>query len=202
MGAMPSIFFKPRGVDELVDYAAAVAAAAPELPLYYYHIPALTGVVLPMSDFLAAAAEKIPNIAGVKFTFEDLMDYAACRALAGGRFDCLFGRDEILLSALALGAQGAIGSTYNFAAPLYHRIIAAFEAGDLAAARELQAKSMATIRAVRRCGHGVVGFKQVMAMIGLDMGPPRPPLRPLADEQARALRAELEEIGFFEFCSK
>jgi N-acetylneuraminate lyase len=201
IGTLPPIFFKPPGVAELVVFSSRVAAAAPELPFYYYHIPAMTGVVLPMQDYLAAASEAIPNAAGVKFTHEDLADYAACLALGGGRLDCLFGRDEVLLSALALGAEGAIGSTYNFAAPLYLRLIEAFRAGDLATARRLQATSMAIIRAVQRQGPGVVGFKHVMAMIGLDVGPVRPPLRPLGDEQVRALRAELEEIGFFEVCS-
>jgi N-acetylneuraminate lyase len=200
IGAMPPIFFKPTDVDDLAASTARIAAAAPGLPFYYYHIPALTGVRFAMREFLSAAAAVTPNIAGVKFTHEDLMDYAACLALAGGRFDCLFGRDEILLSALVLGARGAIGSTYNFAAPLYYRIIEAFGAGDLATARELQARSMAMIQAVYRQGHGVAGFKHVMAMIGLDVGAVRPPLRPLSDEKLRALRADLERIGLFDFC--
>ena len=202
VGTMPPIFFRVRNVEELVGYCARIAAAAPELPFYYYHIPAMTGVTLPMADYLALAGERIPNAFGVKFTFEDLMDYATCLHLDGGRFDCLFGRDEILLSALSLGAEGAIGSTYNFAAPLYLKLIEAFAAGDLATARALQGQSMAIIQAVLRHGGGVAGFKAVMGMIGLDLGPVRPPLTPLRDAAAAALRAELDEIGFFDFCSR
>lgn len=202
IGAMPPIFFRPRSVDELVDSCARVAEAAPEIGFYYYHIPSLTGVRFPVAELLGRAAGRIPNLAGVKFTFEDLMDYAECLALDGGRFDCLFGRDEILLSALVLGARGAIGSTYNFAAPLFLRIIDALAAGDLAAAAALQMKAMAMIRAIHRPGPGGPGFKAVMGMIGLDLGPVRPPLVPLTDRQQADLRAELEEIGFFEFCCK
>ena len=154
-----------------------------------------------MAEFLRAAAGRIPNLAGVKYSFEDLMGYSACLALDDGRFDCLFGKDEILLSALVLGAEGAIGSTYSFAAPLYGRIFDAFRAGDLATARRLQGQSMAMVRAALRYGFVIVPFKHMMQMIGLDVGPVRPPLRPLTAEQLSALRAELEAIGFFEFCS-
>jgi len=202
IGALPPFFFRPRGLDELADWCVHVASAAPELPFYYYHIPSMTGVTFPMRRLLGAAAGKVPNLAGVKFTCEDLMDYALCRELDGGRFDCLFGRDEILLSALALGARGAIGSTYNLAAPLYRRLLAAFDAGNLAEARDCQRKSVAMIQAVERQGPGVVGFKEIMRMIGLDLGPVRPPLRPLTPEQSRALWNELEHIGFFEWCCK
>ena len=202
VGAMPSIFFKPPGLAEAVDFAALAAAAAGELPFYYYHLPSMTGVNLPMRDFLETAAQRIGNLAGVKFTYENLMDYTSCLRLGGGRFDCLFGRDEILLSALSLGATGAIGSTYNFAAPLYRRIIEAFDAGDLQAAQALQDQAMAMIRAGHRWGPGVAGFKEIMRMIGLDLGGVRPPLRPLTAEQSRGLRAELEQIGFFDFCCR
>ena len=53
----------------------------------------------------------------------------------------VFGRDEILLSGLRHGAPGAVGSTYNYAAPLYHRIMRAFAAGDVAAAEQDQARA-------------------------------------------------------------
>ena len=202
IGAIPSIFHRPEGIDDLVDFAARIAAAAPDLPFYYYHIPVLTGVNFPMAEFLRAGAERIPNLAGVKYSHENLMDYTLCRQMEAGRFDCLFGRDEMLLSALVLGAEGAIGTTYNLAAPLYLRLIDAFRAGDLETARELQGKSMAMIRAGQRQCLGVAAFKHMMQMVAMDVGPVRSPLRPLTAGQQDALRAELEEIGFFEFCSR
>src|SRR5437870_3692062 len=79
---------------------------------------------------VAEAKTKIPTLAGIKFTYEDLDDYAAARAIGGRDYEVLFGRDENLLTGLGLGAKGAVGSTYNYAAPLYHRIIRAHAAGD------------------------------------------------------------------------
>jgi len=202
VGAMAPLFFRPASLEDLVDCAARIASAAPGLPFYYYHIPAMTNVDFPMAEFLRAAAGRIPNLAGVKYSSVDLMGYAACLDVDGGRFDCLFGKDEILLSALVLGAEGAIGSTYSFAAPLYGRILDAFRAGDLPTARRLQKRSMAVVRVALRYGFVIVPFKHMMRMVGLDVGPVRPPLRPLPAEQVSALRSELEAVGFFEFCSR
>jgi len=202
IGTMPPVFFRPRTVEDLADVCGEIAAAAPNLPFYYYHIPSMTGARFGMAGFLRLAAEQIPNLRGVKFTDEDLMDYAECLALDGGRFDCLFGRDEILLSALALGARGAIGSTYNFAAPLYRHIERDFRTGDLAAAREKQSLSRRMIQAAVRHGSGVAAFKAIMEMAGVPVGPPRSPVRALREVRKASLRAELDALGFFEWCAK
>jgi N-acetylneuraminate lyase len=194
------VFFKPAHLDELVDFCAEVAAAAPSLPYYYYHIPSMTGVHFQTADFLRAAERKIPNLAGVKFTFENLMDFAESAQLDGGRFDLVFGRDEMLLAGLALGAKGAIGSTYNFAAPVYLRILKAFAQGDFHTAQREQARANAMISVFLRFG-GLAAGKSIMRMIGLDCGPVRLPLRNLSDAQQDALRGELEKTGFFDFCS-
>ena len=136
IGCFAPIFFKPGNVEALVKYCAEVASAAPETPFYYYHMPGMTGVNIPVLDFLKTAKDRIPTLVGVKFTYENLMDYQQCLDFENGRFDMVFGRDEVLLAALATGARAAIGSTYNFAAPIYHRLIAAFAKNDLVAARE------------------------------------------------------------------
>jgi N-acetylneuraminate lyase len=194
-------FFKPGSVEDLVAWCAKIAGAAPKLPFYYYHMPAMTGVSFPAADFLRVAAERIPTLAGVKFTHENLMDFSRSLELDGGKYDVLFGRDEILLSALALGARGAVGSTYNFAAPLYQRIISAFNRGDIAGARRDQSRSMEFIEIHNRYG-GLVAGKAIMKLIGVDCGPVRLPLRAITAADEAKLRADLEKIGFFEYCSK
>lgn len=188
-------FFKPSGVEQLVDFCAPVAAAAPSLPFYYYHMPAMTGVNLPMVDFLRAASKRIPNLAGIKFTDENLMSYAQCLNHEDGRFNILFGRDEILLSALALGATGAVGSTYNYMAPVYHKVTEAFKAGDMESARQWQVLSIHIIAVMARHG-GLPAGKAMMKMLGLDCGPMRPPMKNLTTEQYAALERDLALVGF------
>jgi N-acetylneuraminate lyase len=196
VAAFAPSYFKPRDVDLLVACCADVASAAPRTPFYFYDIPALTGVSLSMPDFLERGADRIPTLAGLKFARSDLAAYQRCLHAANGSFDLPWGNDETLLAALALGARGAVGSTYNLAAPLYHRMLRAFAAGDLAAAREEQLRSVEIVRLLS--DHGFLGAaKAVMAMLGVDVGPARLPNLRLSAAQAGELRARLEAVGFF-----
>jgi N-acetylneuraminate lyase len=188
-------YFKPKSVAELVEWCAQLAAAAPRTPFYFYDIPTMTGVALPMPDFLEAAADRIPTLAGLKFTNPDLMTLQRLLHLQGGRFDVVWGFDEYLLAALVLGAEGAVGSTYNFAAPLYQRIIAAVKAGDLAAARADQFRSVQLITTMYKYGF-LAAAKEVMRVRGVDLGPVRLPIQSLSSEKASELRKDLERLGF------
>jgi N-acetylneuraminate lyase len=195
LAALAPYFFKPDSVAGLVEWCAQVAAAAPQLPFYYYHMPSMTGCSVLVADFLAAAAPRISSLAGIKFTFEDLEDFGRCLRFADGRYDVLFGRDELLHSALKLGARGAVGSTYNFAAPLYQRLIAAYDRGDDAAAVALQAKAVEMIKIlVNGGGHPIANFKCLMRRVGVECGPARLPLTDPTAEQAAAMLARLEVL--------
>ena len=181
-------YFKPASVDALVAYCRPIAAAAPALPFYYYDIPSFTGVALSAAEFLERAASAIPSLAGVKYSNADLATLQECLAARDGRFDVVFGTDEWLLAALALGVAGAVGSTYNFAAPLYRRMISAFEDGDWETARREQRTSVALVRALAKFGF-LPASKAMMGMLGVNCGPVRLPLTPLTAEQ---------QVGVFE----
>ena len=196
VAALSPSYFKPRNVETLVACARQIAAAAPETPFYFYDIPVLTGVNLSMPEFLAQGREVIPNLAGLKFTNPDLMAFQCCLRADGGSFDVPWGCDEFLLAATALGATGAVGSTYNFAAPIYHRVLAAFAAGDMKTARDEQFRAVLFIQIIVRYGF-IAATKAVMTMLGVDVGPARLPNAPISKEQAAALRSELDALGFF-----
>jgi len=198
IAAMPPCFFRPQTVAELVDWCAEIAAAAPETPFYYYHVPVASGVHFPMIEFLEAAKDSIPNLAGMKYTFEDMMDLRLCTALDGGRFNLLFGREEMLLSGLVMGAQGSVSTGYNFAAPLYLRIYDAYQAGDLRTAQAEQLRAAWLVYTLKKLG---TPWKAIMKLIGIDCGQPRLPQRPFTDEEYEHLRATLEEFGFFDDCA-
>ncbi len=198
ISATPPFYFKVGSVEVLAECMAQVASGAPELPFYYYHIPALTGVALDIAGFLRLAAERTPNLVGMKYTAPTVFEFQACMDLEGGRFDCVWGCDEMLLSALTAGARGAIGSTYNIAAPLYRRIMEAFERGDLTEARRLQSLSIQMIRTINHHPFHPA-MKQILAMLGVDCGPCRLPLPRVTVEQVDQLKRELEAIGFFDW---
>ena len=198
ISALCPSYFKPRSVAMLVECCEEIVRDAREIPFYFYDIPALTGVSLSMPDFLAAAKDRLPTLAGLKFTNPDMMAYQLCLRADGGRWDVPWGIDEHMLGALALGAKGAVGSGFNFAAPIYNRLIAAFARGDLDAAREEQFRGVRLIQLF--VSYGYMGAaKATMRMLGVDVGPARLPNHSLTPEQTAKLRVELETMGFFDW---
>jgi N-acetylneuraminate lyase len=193
------VFFRPATVEALADYCAVTAASAPGLPYYYYHMPSMNQVNLPMAEFLKVASSAIPNLGGIKYTYEDLADYERCKAFDNGKYDILFGRDEILLDGLMRGAQGTVGSTYNAFASLYLELIKAFHAGGLDEARRLQAISADICRILYETGGFGSALKSVMSMIGLDLGEMRRPQVNLSDAAARQLEGMLRQAGALEY---
>lgn len=195
ISSVAAFYFKPSSVSNLVDSMAEVASAAPGMPFYYYHIPALTGIGMDMIEFLRIGADRIPSLAGIKYTAATIHEYQACLQFDNGKYDILYGYDELLLPALAVGAKGAVGSTYNFAAPLYRGVIEHFSSGDLAAAQQEQLLLVNMIREMVKYPP-IPAQKAIMAMLGLDLGPCRLPLRALSTEDTEALRKALEKIDF------
>ena len=189
-------YLRPATVDDLVASCALVAASAPNLPFYYYHMPEATGVNFNMAEFLRVASGRIPNLGGIKFTYYDLKNYLEAVSFDPQRFPVLYGRDETLLAGLALGAKGAIGSTYNYAAPIYQRMMRAFAAGDMTEARRQQLLSVKMIDVIIRYG-GLPAGKAAMKLIGLDCGGMRLPLRALDAAAEPRFKADMEAAGFF-----
>ena len=194
-------YFKPANVELLAQCCQEVANAVPDMPFYYYHIPVLTGVGFPMIDLLKAVDERIPNFAGIKYTHEDFMDFQSCIRFRDGKYDMLWGRDENMLPALSLGSKGAVGSTYNYAAPLYHDLILAFEKGDLQQAQLLQQKSIDMIRLLGKYG-GIATGKAYMKLIGMDCGEFRLPVNNMTEAAFESFKKEVEQLGFAHYCSR
>ena len=187
-------YFKPKSADILIACCAEVANAAPQTPFYFYDIPSMTGVSFNVADWIDAAAEQIPTFAGVKFTNPDMMTYQRLLRACGGRFDVLFGMDEQLLAAIALGSRGAVGSGYNFAAPLFHRILAAANKGDFETARTEQFRAVQLIGPMFRLGY-LACAKELVRMRGVDLGPVRLPQANLTSEQAAEFHRTLDRVG-------
>lgn len=193
-------YFKPADVDVLAKICEEIAAEVPDMPFYYYHIPVLTGVGFAMFDLLRAVDGKIPNFAGVKYTHEDFMDFLSCLHFQNGKYDMLWGRDENMLPALSLGAKGAVGSTFNYAAPLYYNLIDAFNKNDLKKAQQLQQQSIDMIRLLGKYG-GIATGKAYMKIIGVDCGEFRLPVRNMTTEKFNSFKEDVEQVNFNSFCS-
>ncbi len=191
-------YFKPRTLSDLIDWCAAIAAEAPALPFYYYDIPSMTQVLFPIEQFLAEAPARIPTLAGVKVSNPDLVSYRRGLDAAAGRLDLPWGTDEALLAALATGARGGVGSTYNWAHPLYLGLRAAFDRGDLDEARRRQSLSIAMVDAIAATGF-MGTSKALMHRLGVPVGPARPPHGNPTAGQVDALTSQLAGLGFGEW---
>ena len=193
VAALPCFYHRPAGVDAAVDSLAAIAAAAENVPTYYYHLPGLTQVDFSMMDFIAKASQ-IPNFAGCKYSKPDLLEYALMVREFGSAFDMPWGCDEHYLSATLAGAVSYVGSTYNHSAQLYHRLQAAIDDDRLTDARQHSGSVQQLIRMLVT-GGVIPTQKRLLSAIGVPVGGVRSPLRFCGDD---ALVSSLLETGWID----
>jgi len=195
IGCIAPSFFKPEKVKDLIDFFTPIAASAPQLPFYYYNMPSMTGVNLSVAQFLHEGKKMIPNLAGVKFTHNNLMEMGDCIQLDNGAFEVLHGFDETLICGLALGAMAGVGSTYNYIPHVYLDILKSMESNDVETARAFQVQSVEMVKIIIQYGGGVRGGKAIMNLIGIECGSCRPPFAAFEKEEYDVLREKLRSIG-------
>ncbi|XP_015399334.1 N-acetylneuraminate lyase isoform X2 [Panthera tigris] len=149
-------------------------------------------------ELLDGIQEKIPTFQGLKFSDTDLLDFGQCVDQNRERqFAFLFGVDEQLLSALVMGATGAVGSTYNYLGKKTNQMLEAFERKDFSSALNHQFCIQRFINFVLKLGFGVSQTKAIMTLVsGIPMGPPRPPLQRASREFIDEAKARLESLDF------
>lgn len=195
ISAVSPSYYLPGSTDVLVKTLAHITDAVPGLPFYYYHIPQLSGLSVNMLEFLEQAPALISSLAGIKFSSREVEVMQQCLVFDGGRYNILFGVDEMLLSGLVSGAHGAVGSTYNFLAPLYHKVLEHLEQGHMEAARNCQLEAAEIVQVMLRY-HGLSGLKGALSISGMPFGSTRLPLTPLSTGEYEALKKELAILGF------
>lgn len=198
MGCMPPVFFKPASVAILAKWLQSVAAAAPQLPLYYYHIPSMTGSHFLMYDLIKEVERVgIPNFAGVKYTglYETraFMDMQKGMAYSDGKYEFFCGREEMMVQALSIGVKGFISSQANVVGDLYNAIRKAWPHGDHL---RLQLHALAFLDLQLGAPAGVNGLKLAMDFAGLELGPAR---LPNVDADAKTQQAYF--AGLAQWCT-
>ncbi len=181
-------FYYKFSFAEIRDYYCRLADAG-ELPMLVYYIPALSGVSMDTSEITSFLAD--PRFAGIKFTSNDFFTMALCKSAFPDKV-LYNGYDEMLLSGLAAGADGGIGSTYNFMAEKFIRIRELFLQNKPAEAREIQNEANRIIAVL--CKVGVMqAEKEVLNQLGFDFGECRHPFGALNEEEKALLRREVME---------
>ena len=182
---------------DTVAYYKALAKNS-KFPVYAY----VTPVTMQHSELYSFAKElsQIENIAGLKITIPDYFKFALVNQIDGGRLNTLNGPDEMMLSSLVVGADGAIGTTYNIIPKVAVKIFDSFQKGDLKTALEYQNKLNTFIQTMLSFvnGRGVGYWKAGLSLLGYDMGYTVFPATPVSEEDLQTLKEKLTAIRFFE----
>lgn len=202
IASIEPIYYLTPWMEDLSKFYKEISSAAAGVPFYSYYIPALTHYQTDYVKFVEKAIVEIPDFTGVKYTNNNLFEYTQLIKRFGLKLDIMFGADEMLINALASGAKGAVGSTYNFMPALYDSIIEHFNKGNIDEARELQIISQNIISLMPKYNGSIVFGKAIMNIMGIDCGPNRLPLRNLSKNEFIELEKDLKLEGFFDYVAK
>lgn len=182
----------PNDLDAAIAHYRAIGAAT-DLPFYVYWLAGEADKNATADSFLDAMGS-VPHFAGIKFTDHNLYLFGQLIDRSGGRLNAISGPDEMALPAMCMGADAAIGSTYNIMLKIYLEMRRCFDAGDLAGARTQQLHANRVIRILMEVGV-MAGIKAMLGWRGTPVGPPR--IAPaLEADGERRLRAELDALDF------
>jgi 4-hydroxy-tetrahydrodipicolinate synthase len=185
-------YFKPT-FNEVYEHFEALGEAG--LPIVAYNIPQCAGTHFRW--WTAEGLAHLDHVVGLKDSSGDLAFLMALFEKVGGRIGILCGHDEIVLAALAAGADGAILASANLVPGIWQEIHAAVRRGDLEAARTRQAQVQKLARLVARKGP-CQAVKEGLRMQGFDVGDARHPIMPggvFEREDREELRIQLEALG-------
>jgi len=184
-------YYPLRGA-EIERWFRSLADASP-LPLVLYNIPMYTKNVIP-PDVVARLGSH-ERIVGMKDSSRDMEYFEQVRhATTEATFSLLTGSDTLLLPSALVGADGTIAASVNLVPDLVVRLWRqAIEPGSLLEARELQARLVSIVDAVRSLGPD--GWKTALGLAGLSSSELAHPLLPPSPEALDQLAATLRSLG-------
>lgn len=187
ISAIPPFYYDFSRSEVMAHYRALADASS--LPLIVYNFPARTsGFTLPELVELLA----YPNIIGIKHTSSDMFQLECIRHAVP---DALVynGYDEMCLAGFAMGAQGAIGTTYNFMGDVFVALRTAVAKGRIEEARKLQTMANRVIQMLIKVGV-MPGSKALLDIMGVNCGPSRRPFRKTEPSDIAALREAIAPV--------
>lgn len=193
MFVTPNYYRAEMKPQSLINHYRAIADESP-IPVIIYNMPIATGIDMDAATAIALAEH--PNIVGIKDSSGNVAKYAEIiRAVRPG-FSVLAGSGSYLYPALCVGAKGAVAALANVAPRECLAIYDAFSMGRHDEARGLQLK-MVPLNAAVTTRWNVPGLKAALEELtmGYYGGPPRLPLRPLPEDDRRALKQIMKEAG-------
>ena len=179
-------FYYKFTFNEVKNYYYTVAERS-GLPMLVYNFPAFSGVNMNVEQMASFLCDE--RFIGIKHTSSDFFALEQCKAAFPDKI-IYNGYDEMFLAGLAMGADGGVGSTYNFMADKFVAIRRLFNEGRIAEAQEIQKTANKIITVL--CQIGVMqAEKEVLNQLGLDFGVCRHPFVEPTDEQKKLIADEI-----------
>ena len=176
----------------LIRYYTEIAEAV-KLPIIMYNVPGRTGCNI-MPETAATLFKNVENIVGIKEATGSLAQASRLMYLTDGKIDLYSVEDGIVVPLMAIGAIGVISVWSNVAPADVHDMCAAFSAGDLLRARELQLKAQPLVDALFS-EVNPIPVKKALNLMGLEVGPLRSPLTEMTPENAAKLAEAMKNYG-------
>lgn len=190
--AILPLHFVALSADELYAYFVAVADSV-RVPTLLYNYPARTGGQNIPAQVAARLAQK-HNVVGLKDSSGDLDNTIRYLDACPPNFAVLVGHESLILSALTMGGAGTICAVANLVPGMTVALYEAFRAGVLDEARPCQ-DALLPLRRLLAPGTFPASIKAAMALLGLPVGSPFPPVQPLTAAQIETLGEGLAKMG-------
>lgn len=176
-------FYYNFSTEEIKEYYFDIVEKV-SLPMIVYHFPAFSGVSMGMEELGAFFSDD--RFIGLKFTSNDFFTLERVKNTYPEKL-VYNGFDEMFLSGLAMGANGGIGSTYNFMAEKFLEIFSLVKKGRMHEALEVQNDVNTIIKLL--CKIGVMpGEKEILTQMGFDFGTCRKPFKSVTEEEKEVIR--------------
>ena len=185
-------YLKPT-FNEVYEHYEAVSKVG--VPIILYNIPQCTGTHYRW--WTAEGMAYLDNVVGIKDSSADVPFMMALFEKVKGQIAIICGHDEIVMAALAAGADGAILATANLIPGIWQEIYSHNKEGTLEEAQQRQRDVQRLVRIVARCG-STQAVKEGLHMMGIHVGNSRHPVMPrgaFRREDHEELRIQLEELG-------
>lgn len=189
ISATPPLFFEYRE-DDVYNYYKALANAV-HIPLMIYYTPAAG---FRISAEFAARMFGIDNITAIKWTSPDYFQMIKLKEMTHGQMQIINGPDATFLMGLCAGADGGIGTTYNYLLEYYRKIYDSFMQGDIAQAQEYQ-RQTDRILAARPGYPSIPMTKALLEAMGFAVGNASFPMRQLTSEEKKTVVERLRTAG-------
>lgn len=179
-------FYYGYTFEEIRQYYRSIVEES-EMPMVMYNIPATSGVKFSTAQIMEILGNDM--VIGLKHTSSDYFQMEQIKTACPDKV-IFNGYDEMFLCGLSMGADGGIGSTYNYMAEKFIRIRELFRAGKMNEALEIQKEANRIISILIEVG-GMQMNKEVMCQMGFDFGVPRAPFGELTEAQKKLIREEV-----------